>query len=156
MGVSRAALEAMACGLPVILLGNEGYLGLLDEERLAAARECNFTARGSKIAFGDLGDALFCDICRYFELNDEEKLRLSALSRREVEMNYSAEKMARMTLGLYEKVLTDMQIKSATKICVTHETRMIRQKPFKIMIFTHIVEIFFIAYDIGHTDQIQP
>ena len=36
VGVSRAALEAMCCALPVIIGGNEGYIGALDENNLAA------------------------------------------------------------------------------------------------------------------------
>lgn len=45
VGVSRAALEAMASGLPVILCGNEGFLGLLSVENLAAAQKTNLTCR---------------------------------------------------------------------------------------------------------------
>ncbi|MGM9631562.1 MAG: polysaccharide pyruvyl transferase family protein [Eubacteriales bacterium] len=47
VGVSRAALEAMAHGVPAILLGDEGYLGLFDESKLAVARATNFTARSA-------------------------------------------------------------------------------------------------------------
>ena len=45
VGVSRAALEAMARGCAAVLLGNEGYLGLLDECSISAARRTNFTCR---------------------------------------------------------------------------------------------------------------
>ena len=38
VGVSRSALEAMAHGLPVILLGNEGYLGLFDKSKIEYAK----------------------------------------------------------------------------------------------------------------------
>ena len=34
IGVSRAALEAMSVGIPVILAGNEGFLGILDTDKL--------------------------------------------------------------------------------------------------------------------------
>lgn len=50
VGVSRAALEAMACELPVILVGNraynQGYQGIFNENMLEEARKTNFTARG--------------------------------------------------------------------------------------------------------------
>lgn len=127
IGVSRAALEAMAHELPVILLGNEGYLGLLDETKLTLAKKTNFTCRSfaatnntptksvsSNFAKAVRGrctgtpthtifspDALFNEICRYFELPDKEKARLSALSRTLVEQNYSEEKMTRETLDFY-------------------------------------------------------
>lgn len=45
VGVSRAALEAAACGCSVILAGNEGFGGLLTPERLAAAARENFCCR---------------------------------------------------------------------------------------------------------------
>ena len=45
VGVSRAAPEAMARGCAAVLLGDEGYLGLLDERSVSAARRTNFTCR---------------------------------------------------------------------------------------------------------------
>ncbi len=45
VGVSRVALEAMACGVPVILAGNEGMLGLSDERILPLASAGNFCCR---------------------------------------------------------------------------------------------------------------
>lgn len=46
VGVSRAALEAMAAEKPVVVAGNEGYIGLFDESKLALAQESNFCCRG--------------------------------------------------------------------------------------------------------------
>lgn len=113
VGVSRAALEAMAQGIPVILLGDEGYLGLIDENKLASARKNNFTCRSSGFGSGcdvlkdknRLKSAIFNEICRYFELPEEERARLSRLVRQEIEENYSAEKMAQMTLEVYIKTI---------------------------------------------------
>ena len=102
VGVSRAAIEAMAHGLPVILLGNEGYLGLLNEKNLQLAQDTNFTCRGAKNA---TSDSLFCEIMRFFALSDHQKSHLSELSRATVVANYSAEKMARRTIAIYEKTL---------------------------------------------------
>ena len=42
VGVSRAALEAMAAEKPVIVAGNEGYIGLFGEDKLELAQENNF------------------------------------------------------------------------------------------------------------------
>ena len=47
VGVSRAALEAMATGLPVILAGDEGYLSLFGEDKVDAALESNLCCRGA-------------------------------------------------------------------------------------------------------------
>lgn len=48
VGVSRAALEAAACGCSVILCGNEGYGGILSKESFLQAALSNFCARGSQ------------------------------------------------------------------------------------------------------------
>ncbi len=49
VGVSRAALEAMAAELPVVLVGNpayhQGYQGVFEESKLEQARLTNFTCR---------------------------------------------------------------------------------------------------------------
>lgn len=45
IGISRSALEAMACKVPVILLGNMGYIGLLSESTIDACIDTNFTCR---------------------------------------------------------------------------------------------------------------
>lgn len=107
VGVSRAALEAMAHGLPVILLGDEGQLGLLDDEKLPLAKKTNFTCRGRKIegGFCALSDFLFNEICRYFELSSVEKECLSSLSYNVVKNEYSSQEMARKTLEIYQKTL---------------------------------------------------
>ncbi len=46
VGISRSALEAMATGLPTILLGNLGYLGLYSEKIRKECIETNLTCRG--------------------------------------------------------------------------------------------------------------
>lgn len=46
IGISRSALEAMACEVPTVLLGNSGYLGLYSEKTRKACIDTNFTCRG--------------------------------------------------------------------------------------------------------------
>ncbi len=46
VGVSRAALEAMACKKPAIIAGNEGYIGVFDKDKLDVAIDTNFCCRG--------------------------------------------------------------------------------------------------------------
>ena len=102
VGVSRAAIEAMAHGLPVILLGNEGYLGLLTEQNLPLAQRTNFTCRGRERATAQL---LFDEIIRYFSLPEKEKNQLFYLSKSTVRAHYSAEKMALRTIEIYQKAI---------------------------------------------------
>lgn len=45
-GVSRAALEAMASGLPVILAGSQGRIGVFNSSRLRVSLDTNFCCRG--------------------------------------------------------------------------------------------------------------
>ncbi len=49
VGVSRAALEAMSCGLPVILSGNQGYGGILTPEALPTVTDTNLCCRGEPL-----------------------------------------------------------------------------------------------------------
>ena len=46
LGVSRVALEAMSCGVPVILGGDEGWGGCLFPRELARGAQTNFCCRG--------------------------------------------------------------------------------------------------------------
>ena len=102
VGVSRAAIEAMSHGLSVILLGDEGYLGLLNEQNLSFAQRTNFTCRGRERATPQL---LFDEIVRYFSLPEKEKSRLSCLSKSTVRTHYSAEKMALRTIEIYKSAI---------------------------------------------------
>ncbi len=46
VGVSRAALEAMAAKKPAIIAGNEGYIGIFDKDKLSISIDTNFCCRG--------------------------------------------------------------------------------------------------------------
>ena len=95
VGVSRAALEAMACGLPVILAGDEGYLSILTEENAARAEEGNLCCRGAPLIEDD---KLFSDIMT--ALGGEVDGRFG---RRLVEEKYSARAMANEVLAVYRR-----------------------------------------------------
>ena len=109
VGVSRSALEAMAHSLPVILLGNEGYLGLFDKSKIECVKKTNFTCRGAHKLCNPT--TLFDDICRYFDMSEKEKDILSDLSIQTVKDEYSAAKMARDTLQLYKETVSAYRIK---------------------------------------------
>ena len=101
VGVSRAALEAMARAVPVILLGDEGYLGVLDEKTVERARRTNLTCRGSESA---RAEDLLSDVCRILGADFAERERLGTFGYELVRRYYSAESMARRTLDFYREV----------------------------------------------------
>ena len=62
VGVSRTALEAMACGKPVILAGDAGYMGIFSRDKLAEAKEDNFCCRvrGHSVSDDLVSDIVLC------------------------------------------------------------------------------------------------
>lgn len=79
VGPSRAALEAMSVGVPTIISGSEGHIGMLCEENFDFARSTNLCARGAHIA----DKAELCDgISHLTELNAEERGAIISLQER--------------------------------------------------------------------------
>ena len=121
VGVSRAALEAMAHGLPVILLGNEGYIGIFNESNLQLAKETNFTCRriNANISKKEISAKLFNDICYYFSLPQKDKDKFGSFSLEIINKEYSSQKMARQTLEFYQKIISEYHSPSkASKIAI--------------------------------------
>lgn len=79
IGVSRCAIEAVASSLPVIIAGNEGFLGRLTEENFEAAKATNFCARGKELP---TADKLYGAVCAIFDTLYESKADASALYER--------------------------------------------------------------------------
>lgn len=102
VGVSRAALEAMAAGKPTIIAGNEGFIGLFDEDKKDISYSTNFCARGCPES---TPDKISQSIGEFFGLWDEDKERLSQYSRNYVKENYSISKMADDAEKAYMSVL---------------------------------------------------
>ena len=75
VGVSRAALEALAVSVPVVIAGNEGFLGRLTMKNFSYALAANFCARGEALPDVEL---LFKSVCsvldNYSEAKSEAKL----------------------------------------------------------------------------------
>lgn len=101
INVSRSALEAMASEKPVILAGNEGFIGLLSPENLDAARESNFCCRGFP---PPTEERLLEEIIRCFSMPPAERALLGALERNYILSNYSVGRMAGDSLRAYEAV----------------------------------------------------
>ena len=102
VGVSRVSLEALAMEKPVILLGNEGTLGLFGEKNLSRAVKTNFTCRGYGKGAGI--EFLLSEIKKAFTMDDISKKKLVRFGRRVVCERYSLDKVADMTLKIYKYI----------------------------------------------------
>lgn len=101
IGVSRAAMEAAACGCAVILCGNEGYFGILDRTSSETASKTNFCARGCPLP--DL-HSLGSDLSALIE--DPARRHRSAREGHEwVITHCNADAMCRKTLQVYQSAL---------------------------------------------------
>ena len=102
VGVSRAALEAMCCAVPVVLAGDEGYLGILAENKISVASGTNFCCRGC----GGIEDnALFEDIERLLDMSEDERCALGLRLREYALIAHSQENTAKQTARFYRKML---------------------------------------------------
>ena len=105
VGVSRAALEAMAAGKPVIVSGNEGYIGLFEESKLPLAQASNFCCRGCKESTEEL---IYADIKHALVgLSAKERVDLGNFGRLIIREHYSVERMARDAEAAYRAVLAE-------------------------------------------------
>ena len=102
VGVSRAALEAMAAKKPVIVAGNEGYMGLFCEDKLAEGLSTNFCCRGLKESTTEL---LAQDIGGFFGLWEEEQEKLGEYGHSVVCEHYSIKRMADDAEKVYKKAM---------------------------------------------------
>lgn len=100
VGVSRAALEAMAAAKPVIVAGNEGYIGLFGQEKLAISQETNFCCRGCNLSSEE---QLYQDIITGLtKLSEEERQAVGRYGRQVIFDYYSVSKMAGDCVTAYE------------------------------------------------------
>jgi len=107
VGVSRAALEAMAAARPVILAGNEGYMGLFTADRLEEARESNFCCRG----FPETrAETLAADILAALALPEPERDAIGAAGRDVILEYYSVARMTDDCLAAYRAALPEKRV----------------------------------------------
>lgn len=100
VGVSRAALEAMAAAKPVIIAGNEGYIGLFTKEKLELAQENNFCCRGCPQSTTLL---LEHDIIYTMNaIGNVQRGELGEYGRKVIFQNYSVNKMASDCIMAYD------------------------------------------------------
>lgn len=98
VGVSRAALEAMAEAKPVVVAGNEGWLGALTEANLTAAMDTNFCCRGFDLPRAEW---LERDLVGLLAKSDAELREIGARHREIITAHYSADRMAADCLAVY-------------------------------------------------------
>lgn len=103
VGVSRAALEAMSAAKPVIVAGNEGYIGLFDSGKLDIAIETNFCCRGCEEADEE---KLFADLVSVLDKPLHERTGMGEYNRKIVMDLYSVKKMADDCEAAYADLLS--------------------------------------------------
>lgn len=111
IGVSRAALEAMAAEKPSIIAGNEGYIGIFGEDKLPAAIDTNFCCRGCEATDED---KLFRDITALLSMTEAERANIGAYSKSVVEDYYSIETMADDAMKMYVSIIKNEGINDVT------------------------------------------
>ncbi len=102
VGVSRAALEAMSSRLPVILCGNEGFMGIVDAKNVHEAEKTNFCCRGY-----ELPDAisLFNCITALLDMTSAERNRLGEYLREYILRHHTLLTLGEKTEFFYRDAL---------------------------------------------------
>lgn len=101
VGVSRAALEAMAAGKPAVLSGAQGHTGLFTPELLEKAVDTNFCCRTDPVS---TEEQLLEAVVSALALPPERRAALGAFGRRVVQERYSVSRMAQDALSVYGRV----------------------------------------------------
>ena len=101
-GTTVAALEAMAAEKPVIIAGNEGYIGLFSEDKLQVGIDTNFCCRGCMESSKEL---ILDDLRKYFSMSAEQRQELAKYGRELIKKDYSVSRMALDTVKVYEWAL---------------------------------------------------
>lgn len=103
IGFGRSSLEALSAGKPLILAGNEGYIGILDESNLDAAIKSNFSGRGMSRA--DAGTFIEDIIKVLLHMSNEDRAKLGAFGRNLIESSYSVRRMVQDNIEVYMQLL---------------------------------------------------
>lgn len=101
-GVSRAALEAAACGCAVVLVGNEGMGGLLCPDNFERMARQNFCCRDDPPLSVAALDHAFLSL---LDMTADERRMLAEGIRQRLVGRLDAERMARDTLAVYRHTL---------------------------------------------------
>lgn len=107
IGVSRAALEAMACEKPAIIAGNEGYIGIFDRDKLQVSIDTNFCCRG---CVPTTEERLKADVLAVLKSSPERRAELGAYARETVKTYYSIDTMADDAIKMYISIIKNSKI----------------------------------------------
>ncbi len=99
VGISRSALEAMSAEKPVILAGNEGYIGIFDEDKLKISMSTNFTGRGMGMSDKDLLKEDILEVL--LEMDDDHKKHLGKFGKAIIDKYYSIDRMVEDNMRVY-------------------------------------------------------
>jgi glycosyltransferase involved in cell wall biosynthesis len=102
IGFGRSSLEGMASANPVIIAGNQGYIGVLDEDNIELAIKSNFSGRGQEIA---TTERFLEDILSVVNMTSEQREVLGLFCRNIVEQQYSITKMVADNIEVYMQLL---------------------------------------------------
>ncbi len=103
VGLSRSALEAMACEVPTVLLGNTGYIGLFSDATRDICINTNFTCRGVPYPDNREISALIVDM-----INDPAKYEANVKAGLDiVKTTYSVSAMANDAMLSYAEAERD-------------------------------------------------
>ena len=116
VGVSRAALEAMSAGVPSVLCGNEGFLGVLDASNIEKAARTNFCCRKEELPDSE---KLFFALTTLIDMSDNERAELGSYLRSYVVKNHSLTSMAKNTEIIYKRAISEVtsQARPYTVLC---------------------------------------
>ena len=106
VGISRAALEAMAAGKIVVLTGSYGHLGVLTEKEFEAMKLSNFTCRGLEAPTDQKVARAVCDAYRLDKATKEQTI---STLKQAVLTEYSADRMTEDALKVYEELLYEIK-----------------------------------------------
>ncbi len=98
---SRAVMEGMASGKPVIVSGSQGHGGIFCEKLAESARKSNFCFRGSPLPTAEV---LASEITELLSMTEVERGALGMANRRYIEEHYSVDIMVESQLSVYERV----------------------------------------------------
>lgn len=108
VGVSRAALEAMAAKKPAVIAGNEGYIGVFSEEKLGVSIDTNFCCRGcGETTAEKLEKDILYILC---ECSAEKRKALGEYSFETVKKYYSVDTMADDAIKMYISIIKNSLI----------------------------------------------
>ena len=100
VGVSRAALEAMSCGIATVVAGDEGFFGIVNKNNFDLAALDNFCARGAERLNAD---KLFDSLKKLCSTDKKALHRLGLDLRNEVLKRHRNDIMTEKTLDMYKE-----------------------------------------------------